>query len=75
MSEERSEPAGLIKPAGDGKIPQRQSPTEDRSDASSVANATDAGSSSRNQSSSDTDSEQAEQELERQLETGEENPT
>jgi len=75
MPEERSEPAGPIKPAGDGKIPHLQPTTKDPGDESSAANATDAASSSQNQSSSDTDSERAEQELERQLESGEENPT
>ncbi|MDQ3654700.1 MAG: hypothetical protein M3457_06435 [Chloroflexota bacterium] len=75
MPEDRSRPAGSGEAAGSAKIPHRVPATDDPDADFSAANASAAGSSSRNQPSGKTAPEQAEEELERQLDTGEENPT
>jgi len=57
------------------KTPHLQPAAEESGDESAAANSTDAHSFPQNQSSGKTAPERAERELERQLDSGEENPT
>lgn len=66
MTERRTRPAGPGSAANDDEAPGQGFP---------AGNPADAGSASQGQSPNETAPERAEQELERQLETGEENPT
>lgn len=75
MPEKRSGPGGPGEAAGGVRIPDHMSATDNPDADFSAADASKAGPSSQNQPSGPTDSERAEEELERQLETGEENPT
>lgn len=68
-------PEDQSKAVRNDKTPNLQPAAEEPGGESSAANSTDAGSSSRNQSSGKTAPERAQQELERQLDSGEENPT
>jgi len=67
MPEERSRPAG---PGEAAQVPHHAAATDASADTAS-----DAGPSSKSQPSGKTNPERAEDELERQLDSGEENPT
>lgn len=74
MPEKRSAPVRSGEAAEHTQISHCPPDTGDPEHERSAANASDADPASRNHPSSKTSSERAEEELERQLDTGEENP-